>query len=160
MPWPEPVERVAAYLRASGAEARLEEFETGTPTAQAAADAAGCALEQIVKSLVLVCDSRAVVALVPGDRRADAAKVATAAGAAHARVARPPEVVAATGFEPGGVAPFPLPADLPIFVERTLLSSPVVWVGAGSDRHMAMLAPVELLRLTRGEPADLVQESA
>ena len=61
MPWPEPVERVAAYLRASGAEARLEEFETGTPTAQAAADAAGCALDQIVKSLVLVCDSRAVV---------------------------------------------------------------------------------------------------
>ena len=30
MPWPEPVERVAAYLRASGAEARLEEFNSGT----------------------------------------------------------------------------------------------------------------------------------
>jgi hypothetical protein len=28
--WPEPVERVSAYLRAAGVEARLEEFEEGT----------------------------------------------------------------------------------------------------------------------------------
>src|SRR5262245_33376159 len=40
--WPEPVERVAAYLRAAGAEARLEEFAASTPTAEAAARAAGC----------------------------------------------------------------------------------------------------------------------
>ena len=31
--WPEPVERVAAYLRSAGAEARLEELEAGTATA-------------------------------------------------------------------------------------------------------------------------------
>ena len=32
--WPEPVERVAAYLREAGAEARIEEFERPTPTAE------------------------------------------------------------------------------------------------------------------------------
>jgi prolyl-tRNA editing enzyme YbaK/EbsC (Cys-tRNA(Pro) deacylase) len=160
MPWPDPVERVAVFLRAAGAEARLEEFRVGTPTAQAAAEAIGCTLDQIVKSLVFVCGARPVVALVPGDRRADPLKVALAAGADHARVARPPEVVAATGFAPGEVAPFPLPVGVPILVERTILSSPVVWVGAGSDRHMAMLSPVELVRLTRGDTVDIVQESA
>ena len=158
--WPEPVERVAAFLRAAGAEARLEQFDKGTPTAKAAAEAIGCSLEQIVKSLVLVCDGMIVVALVPGDRRGDTEKVARLMGAAKARIAAPEEVVAATGFQPGAVAPFPLPGVRRVLVEQTLLSCPLVWVGAGSDRYMAALTPSELIRLTHGEAVDIVQESA
>ena len=158
MPWPEPVERVAVFLRAAGAESRLEELATPTPTAQAAADAIGCALDQIVKSLVFVCGASPVLALVPGDRRADPEKVALAVGATETRVARPPEVVAATGFAPGAVAPFPPPAGVPVLVERTILSSAVVWVGAGSEHHMAMVSPLELVRLTHGLTVDIVQE--
>lgn len=158
--WPEPVERVASFLREAGAEARLEEFDEETPTAAAAAEAAGCALDQIVKSIVLVCDGTPVLVLVPGDRRCDTAKVAGHLGAAKARIATADEVVSATGFQPGGVSPFPPSQVRHVLVERTLLSSPVVWVGAGSERHMAALSPVELMRLTRGETVDAVQESA
>jgi prolyl-tRNA editing enzyme YbaK/EbsC (Cys-tRNA(Pro) deacylase) len=158
--WPEPVERVASFLRAAGAEARLEEFEAGTPTAAAAAEAVGCGLDQIVKSLVLVCDGAAVVALVPGDRRADPDKVSAVVGAGSARVARADEVQAATGFEPGAVSPFPLRAVERVLLERTLLSHPVVWVGAGSPRHMAMLTPSELVRLARADAVDVVQAPA
>jgi prolyl-tRNA editing enzyme YbaK/EbsC (Cys-tRNA(Pro) deacylase) len=160
MPWPEPVERIAVFLRAAGAEARLEEFAADTPTAKAAAEAIGCALDQIVKSLVLVCGAQSVMALVPGNRRVDPVKVALAAGADHARVARPPEVVAATGLAPGAVSPLPPPVGVLILVERTILSNPVVWVGAGTERHMAMLSPLELVRLTRGSTVDIVEESA
>ena len=85
--WPEPVERVSSFLRESGAEARIQEFDDGTPTAADAAAATGCGLDQIVKSLVLVCDDKPVVALVPGDRRLDPAKVARALGAGSARIA-------------------------------------------------------------------------
>jgi prolyl-tRNA editing enzyme YbaK/EbsC (Cys-tRNA(Pro) deacylase) len=158
MPWPEPVERVAVFLRAGGAESRLEEFATPAATAQGAAEAIGCELDQIVKSLVFMCDATPVLALVPGSRRADPAKVAAAVGAGAARVARPPEVLAATGFEPGGVSPFPPPAGAPVLVERTILSNAVVWVGAGSEVHMAMVSPLELVRLTQGTPEDIVQE--
>ena len=159
--WPEPVERVAACLREAGAEARLEEFETGTPTAEAAAEAAGCSLDQIVKSIVVFCDDRPVVALVPGDRRADLGKIATAAGASAARVARAGEVAAATGFEPGAVSPFALPRSVTrVFVDRTLLTHDLVWVGAGSPAHLAAIRPAELLRLARAEPMDAVQEAA
>ncbi len=160
MTWPEPVERVAAFLRAAGAESRLEEFATDTPTAHAAAEAIGCGLDQIVKSLVFICDERPVLVLVPGDRKADAAKVAAAAGGTEVRVARPAEVLAVTGTGPGAVSPFPPPGGAPVLVERTILSSLVVWVGGGSERHMAMVAPLELMRLTRGTVLDLVQESA
>src|SRR5205823_3976366 len=125
--WPEPVERVAAVLRAQGVDARLEAFEQPTATAEAAAKAVGCEPAQIVKSLVFVCDGLPVLALVPGNRRADTERVAAAAGARDARVANPDEVLAATGFEAGGVAPFPVPLVARVLIERELLRHEVVW---------------------------------
>ena len=158
--WPEPVERVAAHLRQAGADARLEEFEEGAATAEDAARSAGCSVAQIVKSMVVMCDDgRAVVALVPGDRRADLAKIARAAEAVEARMARGAEVREATGFDPGGVAPFPLPNVDRVLMDRTLLSHDVVWVGAGSHTHVAALSPADLARLARAQQIDAVQEA-
>lgn len=157
--WPEPVERVAAYLREAGAEARLEQLESGTATAEDAAGAAGCTLAQIVKSLVLVCDGRPVLAMIPGDRRADVDKIARAAGAAEARIARPAEVEEATGFGPGAVAPFPLPNIGLVLIDQSLLSHDVVWIGAGSTTHIAALNPGVLARLSRAESVDAVQDA-
>jgi len=154
--WPEPVERVAAVLRAAAVDARIEQFAAGTPTARDAAAAVGCELAQIVKSLVFVCDGAFVLALVPGDCRADEALVAEAVAARLVRVARPEEVVHATGFEPGGVAPFPQRAVTQTLIDRSLLAHEVVWIGAGTATHMASLAPGELQRLVRGRAVDLV----
>lgn len=159
MAWPEPVERVAKFLRESGTEARIEEFREGTPTARDAAEAVGCELRQIVKSLVFTCDERILLVLIPGDRRADAAKVAAAGGCAKARVAGAEQVVEATGFEPGAVAPFPVKKVDRVFVDRSLLSLDRVWIGAGSVRHMAALAPADLVRLARAESLDAVEET-
>jgi prolyl-tRNA editing enzyme YbaK/EbsC (Cys-tRNA(Pro) deacylase) len=156
MTWPPDVERVAAFLRASGAEARIEEHARPTPTAEDAADAVGCTLGQIVKSLVLLCDGAPVVALVPGDRRADTGKVARITGARRTAVATAEQVVAVTGWPPGAVAPFPLPGVSAVLVERTLLCHRAVWAGAGSESHLVALAPIELIRLTHGRAEDIV----
>lgn len=158
--FPEPVQRVADFLRQSAAESRIEEFPEGTPTAIDAARAVGCKLGQIVKSLVFVCDGRYVVVLTPGDRRADASKVAEAAGSAIARVAKPDEVLDATGFEAGAVAPFPLSKVSQIFVDRGLLAHKRVWVGAGSPNHMAVVSSADLVRLARAHPMDAVEQPA
>jgi prolyl-tRNA editing enzyme YbaK/EbsC (Cys-tRNA(Pro) deacylase) len=149
------VARVAEALKRAGMDARIEEFPEGTSTAGAAARAVGTTRAQIVKSLLFVCDGRPTLALVPGDRRANEAKVAAAAGAKRARVARPDEVLAATGFEPGGVAPFPAPGVSQVLIAGELLLQDRVWIGAGSERHMAGLAPDDLARLTRARTADL-----
>jgi prolyl-tRNA editing enzyme YbaK/EbsC (Cys-tRNA(Pro) deacylase) len=156
--WPEDVERVAGFLRASAAEARIEEFDAETASAEDAARAVGCEPGEIVKSLVVVCDGRPYLALIPGDRRGDLGKIAQAAGAGDAKIAKPAEVLAATGFPPGAVAPFPVPGIERIFIDRLLLAGDGVWVGAGSTRHMAVLPTAELVRLTRATPADLVSE--
>ena len=158
--WPEAVERVAAFLRAGGVEARIEEFEAGTPTAEDAARAVGCKLGQIVKSIVFDCDGRPLVVLVPGDRRADARKVARAAGSRRAKIAGPDEVRTVTGFAPGAVAPFPLSNVDRVLVDRQVLVHEKIWVGAGSPRHMATLSPTDLVRLAKAEPMDAVTDPA
>jgi prolyl-tRNA editing enzyme YbaK/EbsC (Cys-tRNA(Pro) deacylase) len=153
--WPASVHRVAEVLRSAGAEARLEEFPQGTPTAVDAARAVGAGLSQIVKSLLFDCDGHWVLVMVPGDRRADRKKVAAAAGARRAQVAAAGQVKDVTGFEPGAVAPFPLPRVERTLLDNRLLAEGRVWVGAGSPKHMAGLPPGELLRLSRAETADL-----
>jgi len=158
--WPESVERVAQFARETGAEVRIEEFSQGTPTALDAANAVGCNLAQIVKSLVLDCDGRPVVALVPGDRRGDPRKIAAAVGAERAKVAGPERVLQVTGFEAGAVAPFPLPEIDRVLIDPRLLRYDRLWVGAGSRKHLASLPPSELVRLSRAQPADISDESS
>jgi prolyl-tRNA editing enzyme YbaK/EbsC (Cys-tRNA(Pro) deacylase) len=153
--WPEPVERVSEVLRVAAIGGRIEEFPEGTPTARDAAKAVGCELSQIVKSLVFVCDGAFVLAMTPGDRRADDKAIAEAVGAELIRVATAEEVVHATGFEPGGVAPFPQRAITQTLIDRSFFAWQEVWIGAGTDRHMAALPPADLARLTRAKPIDL-----
>jgi len=155
-PWPAEVERVAAFLRETGAEARIEEFKAETATAADAARACGCDVAEIVKSLIVLCDERPVLALVPGDRRGDLAKIARAVGAAKARIAHAREVPVLTGFAPGAVSPFPLARIERTVIDQALLAEEQLWVGAGSTRHMAVLPTRELVRLTKAVPADLV----
>jgi len=154
--WPDPVERVTAALRAAGAEARVEELAEPTPTAADAARVVGCELAQIVKSLVFVCDGAFVLALVPGDARADDGLIAAAVPARHVRIARAAEVVEATGFEPGGVAPFPHRQVARVLADRSLLVHGEVWIGAGTELHMAAIPPLELLRVSGAASVDLV----
>jgi prolyl-tRNA editing enzyme YbaK/EbsC (Cys-tRNA(Pro) deacylase) len=153
--WPEPVERVSAFLRAAAVDARIEEFTEGTPTAREAARAVGCELGQIVKSLVLVCDGAYVLALVPGDRRADEDAVRSAVGAEEVRVAKADEVLHATGFEPGAVAPFPQRAVTQTLMDTSFFGYEEVWVGAGSSSHLASLRPSELLKLSGAKSVDI-----
>lgn len=154
MAWPPEVESVSAFLREAAVEARIEEFPEGTHTAKDAAAAVGCELAQIVKTLVLVCDGAYVLALVPGDRRLDEAAAAAAVPAELVRTARPEEVVHATGFMPGAVAPFPQRAVTLALIDSSLLRHQTVWIGAGSPSHVAGLGPSDLQRLARARAVD------
>ena len=86
----------------------------------------------------------------PADRQVDTGKVARVTGARRVRMATPAEVTAATGFDPGSMAPFPPGRVESVFVDRAILRRSTVWVGGGSLRHRVALTPLELVRLTRG----------
>ena len=78
-----------------------------------------------------------------------------AAGAAEVRIAKAAEVLHATGFEPGGVAPFPQRAVVQSLMDRSFFAYDTVWIGAGTAAHMAEIGPAELQRLTRARTVDL-----
>ena len=152
------MQRVAAFLRENRVEARVEEFAEGTPTADDVAKATGAPIDQIVKSLVFACDGHPIVVMVPGDERADTARIAAAAGCERVKAVGADAIERLTGFPPGGVAPFPLPGIETVLIERSLLAHEEVWIGAGSSRHMAALSPSDLARLARARAAQLTVE--
>ena len=78
--------RVAEAMRARGLTAPIERFADGTATALDAANALGCELGQIVKTLVMLADGRPTAVLVAGDRQADTAALARLLGVSRKRL--------------------------------------------------------------------------
>lgn len=144
-------ERVRAYLESHGLADGLVVFPQSTKTAQMAADAMGCELGQIVKSLVFVADGdRVVLALVAGDRRGDAGAIAREVGAAHVSLADADTVRAATGYAIGGVCPFDLPNGLPVLIDESLTRFETVYPAGGTPDSMVRMTLERLIALTGG----------
>lgn len=147
---PSPERRVRAALAKHGIEAALIEPASRTATAESAAEAIGCHLGQIAKSLVFMADGTPVLAVVAGDRRGDADVIAGAVGATRARLADPATVEAVTGYTVGSVSPFDLPADLPVLVDASLERFERVYPAGGSDRSMVDMTFGQLIAITGG----------
>jgi prolyl-tRNA editing enzyme YbaK/EbsC (Cys-tRNA(Pro) deacylase) len=137
-------------LRALGLEPQVREFPEGTHTAQDAADAIGCPIAAIVKSLVFTLDEEPILVLVSGANRVDTdalgARLGGALGKADART-----VKQATGYSIGGVPPLAHPAPLRTVIDEDLLDLDVLWAAAGCATAVFPLAPVDLVRLSAGE---------
>lgn len=146
-------DRVRGFLQSHGLADGILEFDQSTKTAQMAADAAGCELGQIVKSLVFVVDGRPVLALVAGDRRGDTEAIAAAMEGPSASFADADTVRDATGYAIGGVSPFDLPLGLAVLIDDSLERFDVVYPAAGTPSSMVRLRRSELLELVHGRVA-------
>ncbi|MFN0096954.1 MAG: YbaK/EbsC family protein [Dehalococcoidia bacterium] len=155
-----PTEHVQAALEAAGIAAAVVEYPAGTGTAQDAADAVGCELGQIVKTLFFLADGRPTVALVAGDRQADTAKLAAIAGVGRKklRMGTPDEVLGLTGYAVGGVSPVGLAAPCDIVVDESLQRFERVWAAAGTS-NAVFGAPVrDLVAKVGGQWAPITKE--
>ena len=143
------VQRVQAALAAGGSAARVVILSDSARTAQQAADALGCPVGAIVKSLVFTLDGQPVLALVAGDRRCETAALPHALGRIG-KVGRADAdlVRAATGFAIGGVSPVGHPAPLPTVLDASLRRFAVVHAAAGHPHAVFPTSVAELLRLT------------
>ena len=116
-------------------------FPQGTRTARDAADAIGCDLGQIVKSLVFMADGAPVLVLTSGVNRVDEGKLRHHLGASTVSRATPDEVREATGFAIGGTPPFGHPEPLPTILDPDLLRFDTVYAAAGSPMDVFPIAP-------------------
>ena len=147
------LDRFTEAARALGLQPHVRRFPEGTKTAVDAANAIGCEVGQIVKSLVFMADEEPVLALTSGANRVDEGKLAAAAGAGSARRATPEEARAATGFAVGGTPPFGSPEPVRTFVDEALLAFAEVWAAAGTPDSVFPLSPDDLVRLSEGTVA-------
>jgi prolyl-tRNA editing enzyme YbaK/EbsC (Cys-tRNA(Pro) deacylase) len=150
------IERFLGAAAVLGRDVEVRRFPEGTKTAEDAARAIGCAVGQIVKSLVFTADDGTpVLALTSGANRVDTGRLAALAGAASVRRASPEEARAATGYAVGGTPPFGHPVRIRAFMDRDLLGHDEIWAAAGTPDAIFQTSPVELRRVTMAEVADL-----
>jgi Cys-tRNA(Pro) deacylase len=153
-------QKVADAAQALGLDIEIVEFAQTTRSAQEAADAIGCDVAQIVKSLCFVVNGRATICLVSGANQLDERKLAALAGVGRKQVSRAEAemVKAATGFTIGGVPPFGHVTSLPVYIDEDLKRFEVVWAAAGTPFAVFAIRPEALERVAGGTAVSLKKE--
>ena len=149
---PDASQRVVEAGRDLGFEVEIHHFPEGTKTSQDAADAIGCELSAIAKSIVFTLDdSEQVVVFASGDTRIDPKRLAAAAGAGSARRATLEEAREATGFAAGGTPPFGYAHPVRVFAEESLQRHDEVWSAGGTPTTVFPIRLDTLVSLTGAE---------
>ena len=156
-----PTERVSAALAALGIESQIVEFEASTGTAAAAAEAVGCELGQIVKSLFFVADGRPTLALVSGDRQADTKRIAALVGVGRKQLqmGTPEQVLEHTGYAVGGVSPVGSLTPCDVLADESLRRFDYVWAAAGAGNAVFKAATTELVAKVHGQWAAITRDA-
>ena len=148
--------RVARAAKDAGLEIRILKMAQSTRTAEEAAEAAGCDVSQIVKSLVFENTStkKLELMLVSGSHNADMNYISERYGLSFARcdVRRVREE---TGFAIGGVAPIGHLNPIRIYMDRTLLDHERVWAAAGRPDSVFSVDPKALASAIGAELIDV-----
>lgn len=151
------VDRVLAAASAAGLDVEVVEFPDGTRTADDAAVAVGCKVDQIVKSMIFDADGEVILALTSGAHQVDTEALAEVAGVERCGRADPDEVRSTTGFAIGGVPPFGHDNSIRTWIDPHLLTFGEIWAAAGTPRHVFAIAPDTLVKMTAAEPAAFVE---
>jgi len=144
-------QKVQQALQAMNLPCQVVELPDSTRTAVEAAQAVGCEVAQIVKSLIFmgVESSHPILVVASGINRVDETHLALLAGEAikkaDAEFAR-----AQTGFAIGGIPPVGLANQMSTFIDQDLLAYQSVWAAAGTPHAVFELDPAFLERMTGG----------
>ena len=145
-------QKVQDALAAHGLALTVVELPHSTRTAAEAALAVGCAVGQIVKSIIFRAaeTNRPVLVVTSGANRVSEKAVAALLGEPLAK-ADPDFVRTRTGFVIGGVPPMGH-AEAPVtFIDEDLLAYSEIWAAAGTPNAVFRLTPADLLALTSGK---------
>ena len=144
-------QRVQDALNALGVACQVVELPESTHSAAEAAQAIGCRVEQIAKSLVFRGRStnQPILAIVSGGNRVDEEKLAVLVAEPVAK-ANADYVRQRTGYAIGGVPPVGHVQSLTCVVDEDLLQYEQIWAAAGTPRAVFRLTPADLQRITDG----------
>ncbi|GAC1566922.1 MAG: YbaK/EbsC family protein [Ktedonobacteraceae bacterium] len=146
------VKKVQRTLKSLGFSGEVVVFPASTRTANEAAQAVGCQVGQIVKSLVFkgTATHKPVLALVSGSNRVNEQRLGTQVGEKIEK-ADADFVRQHTGFAVGGVPPVAHSERLDTYIDEDLLQYDEIWAAAGDPHTVFQLLPGDLKRLTGGQ---------
>ena len=152
------LKRVEAEAKALGLSITIIREDVVTTTAQLAADARGCGVNQIVKSILFREEGteRHVLFLTAGGNRVSQTKAEAACGHALAR-ADATSIRAYTGFAIGGVSPLGHLNPVKKFMDPNLLDYSTIWAAAGTPNHVFEIAPALLAEKTNALVIDFIE---
>jgi len=143
------IDDVQTHLTPLGLE--VLRFAEHTPTAGMAAAAVGCSVAEIAKSILVLVGGQPVLVVTCGDRKIKSSKLKKAAGlSGKVTFPGPDEVFRYTGYAPGGVCPFLLPAELPVLLDSSLQRFALIYPAAGDDHSAVAVAAERLAELCKG----------
>ncbi len=145
--------RVGDFIRERGLEARVVTLDDSTKTSKMAADALGCTVAEIAKSIVFVNESPVVV-VISGDRKVDAEKLSGVMGH-RVSVADADAVRRRTGYVIGGVPPFPHGEGVTVLLDASLERFERVWAAAGTPNSVMQLSVGQLKSVLGGRTVDV-----
>ncbi len=139
------LKRVEAEAKALGLSIKIIREDVQTTTAQMAADARGCGVDQIVKSILFreAGSERHVLFLTAGGNRVSQAKAEAACGHGLSR-ADAASIRAYTGFAIGGVSPLGHLNPVVKFMDPRLMQFEIIWAAAGTPQHVFAINPALL----------------
>ncbi len=148
--------KVQLTLETLGLTVQVVEMPASTRTAQEAAQAVGCQVGQIVKSLVFKTKRthRPILVVASGQNRVNEKKLEALLdeplGKADADFVR-----SRTGFAIGGVPPVGHAESIETFVDEDLLQYESIWAAAGTPKAVFRLTPADLVKITGGKVVDI-----
>ena len=154
----EPLSQSAARFQETiaglGFAGRVVQLVATTRTARDAAQAIGCGVEQICKSLLFQGElsGEPVLVIASGVNRVDEQLLSDIVGESVG-LAKADYVRERSGYAIGGVPPFGHPVRLRTIVDADLLQYPTVWAAAGHPRAVFELTPTDLVRVSEGQVA-------
>jgi len=149
------LKRVRAALQDNGVETQVLEMQEATRTAAQAAQAVGCEIDQIAKSIIFARsgDDGLVLFVTAGGNQVDPSKASALAGGPLQR-ADAAQVRAITGFAIGGVSPIGHLNPSPVFIDPQLLEFDVVYAAAGTPRHVFAVEPQILKDISNAQASE------
>ncbi len=154
MPLSPSAQKIQDLLNSLGYNFTVIEHVESTRTAQEAADRAGCALGQIVKSLIFKSkeSGKPILVLTSGANRVDEKRISGYAGESIGR-ADADFVRAVTGFAIGGVPPFGHIQNMETYIDEDFSQYQTIWAAAGTPNAIFELPTEVLQTLTSGKVA-------
>jgi len=144
-------QKVQEFLRGMGLANTVVELQSTTRTSAEAAQAVGCRVEQIAKSIVFQGKQthRPILVIASGPNRVNEKKIEEFISE-PLRKADADYVRKHTGFVIGGVPPVGHLEKLAIFIDEDLLEYGEIWAAAGSPNAVFQLTPSDLIKMTGG----------